>query len=66
MSPFAFRSACPRRELCPAARVPGPDVLARYFVQRHLAGDSVREIAAELELAESEVASALREALGNR
>ncbi|MBK9386297.1 MAG: hypothetical protein IPN34_15910 [Planctomycetes bacterium] len=66
MSPFAFRSTCPRRALDAAAPVPSPDVLVRYLAQRTAAGDSVREIADELELDESEVLSALREARRER
>jgi hypothetical protein len=63
MPPFAFRFAFLRRGLVPAAPVPSADVLARYLVQRHLAGDTVRDIASELELPEHDVQSALLDAL---
>ena len=63
MPPFAFRFAFFRRAIAPGPPAPDPEVFSRYLVQRHLAGDTVREIAAELELSELEVQRALLQAL---
>lgn len=64
MSPFAFVFGTAFRPRLRRRTVPAPNFLPQYLLRRHLAGETIREIAVDLELPEATVQAAILEAIG--
>jgi uncharacterized protein YpbB len=65
VSPFAFVFGTCFRSGARRITPPSPNYLPTYLLNRHQAGETIREIASELELSEATVQAAILEAIGD-